>query len=63
MINTRQISSNYYTILTCLTDILHRYSQNSSIFQNLSQTLYSSSSINQIKLLDDYSNILQNILK
>jgi hypothetical protein len=58
----RQLSSNYFTILTCLTDILHRYSQNSSIFNNLSQTLFSSS-IDQIKLLNDYSNILQNIFK
>jgi hypothetical protein len=62
MLAARQLSSNYFTILTCLTDILHRYSQTSSVFNNLSQTLFSSS-VNQIKLINDYSNILQNILK
>ncbi|CAF1057149.1 unnamed protein product [Rotaria sp. Silwood1] len=58
----RKISSNLYIIATCLSDILYRYSRNSSIFDNLSQALFSSS-IDQIKLLNDYSNILQNILK
>ncbi|CAF3191853.1 unnamed protein product [Rotaria sp. Silwood2] len=62
LITARQLSSNYYIISTCITDILYRYSQNSSIFDNLSQALFSSS-VDQIKLLNDYSNILQNILK
>ncbi|CAF1169299.1 unnamed protein product [Rotaria sordida] len=63
LISTRQLSSNYYIISTCLTDILYRCSsRNLSIFHNLSQTLFSSS-IDQIKLLNDYTNILQNILK
>ncbi|CAF3332429.1 unnamed protein product [Rotaria socialis] len=62
-ITTRQISSNYYTISTCLTDLLHRCSLNSTLFYNLSQTLFSSSSIDQIKLLNDYSNIIKTILK
>ncbi|CAF1184476.1 unnamed protein product [Rotaria sordida] len=60
-ITARQLTSNYYIISTYLTDILYCYSRNSSIFNNLSQTLFSSS-IDQIKLLNDYSNILQNIL-
>ncbi|CAF1616575.1 unnamed protein product [Rotaria magnacalcarata] len=62
-ITTRQISSDYYTISTCLTDLLHRCSLNSTVFNNLSQTLFSSSSIDQIKLLNDYSNIVKTILK
>ncbi|CAF1082455.1 unnamed protein product [Rotaria sordida] len=60
-ITARQLTSNYYIISTYLTDILYCYSRTPSIFNNLSQTLFSSS-IDQIKLLNDYSNILQNIL-
>lgn len=74
MIAARQLSTTYYTLSTCLTDLLHRYlemtsSENnsipSSLFHDLDQTLFSSNntSINQSKLLDEYSNILQNILK
>lgn len=74
MLAARQLSVTYYTLSTCLTDLLHRYieitsSQNnkisSSLFYSLDQTLFSSSitPANQSKLLDDYSNILVNILK
>jgi len=73
MIAARQLSTTYYTLSTCLTDLLHRYfeisssqtnSISSSLFHNLEQTLFSSNtSTTQSKLLDEYSNILQNILK
>jgi hypothetical protein len=73
MIAARQLSVTYYTLSTCLTDLLHRYfeisssqtnSTSSSVFHNLDQTLFSSiTSTNQSKLLDEYSNVLQNILK
>jgi hypothetical protein len=77
MIAARQLSSTYYTISTCLTDILHRYCEislsqtnnlSSSLFNNLNQILSSSSAsstnlIDQSKLLAEYSNVLQNILK
>jgi hypothetical protein len=71
MIAARQLSVTYYTLSTCLTDLLHRYLEisssqdnniSSSLFHNLDQTLFSSS-INQSKILDEYSNVLQNILK
>ncbi|CAF4426646.1 unnamed protein product, partial [Rotaria magnacalcarata] len=71
MINARQLSITYYTLSTCLTDLLHRYLKisqtnkiSSSLFHNLDQTLFSSSVTpsNQSKLLDEYSNILVNIL-
>ena len=73
MIAARQLSMTYYTLSTCLTDFLHRYFAmpssemtilSSSLFHNLDETLFSSvTSANQSKLLDDYSNVLQNILK
>lgn len=76
MIAARQLSMTYYTLSTCLTDFLHRYfatsssqttttiTLSSSLFHNLDETFFSSSnSTNQSKLLDDYSNIIQNILK
>lgn len=73
MIAARQLSVTYYTLSTCLTDLLHRYfeitssqtnSISSSLFHNLDQTLFSSNtSTNQSNLLNEYSNILQNILK
>ncbi|CAF2463107.1 unnamed protein product [Rotaria sp. Silwood2] len=78
MIAARQLSITYYTLSTCLTDFLHRYVEmsssssspqtnniSSSLFHNLDKTLFTSSitSINQSQLLDEYSNILLNILK
>ncbi len=69
MIASRQLSINYYTLSTCLTDLLHRYFEisssqtNNSLFHNLDQTLFSSSTTNPSTLFDEYSNILQNILK
>ncbi|CAF3341923.1 unnamed protein product [Rotaria socialis] len=71
MINARQLSITYYTLSTCLTDLLHRYVEisqtnkiSSSLFHNLDQTLFSSvTPSNQSKLSDEYSNILVNILK
>ena len=78
MIAARQYSVTYYTLSTCLTDLLHRYFEisssqsnnlSSSLFHNLEQTLFSSSSTttttttNLSKLSDEYTNILQNILK
>ncbi|CAF3732541.1 unnamed protein product [Adineta steineri] len=72
MIAARQLSLNYYTLSTCLTDLLHRYieisssSQNnnvsSSLFHNLDRTLFSTTT-NPSKLSDEYSNIIHNILK
>lgn len=70
MIAARQLSTTYYTLSTCLTDYLHRYfSQTtpstidvtSSLFHNLDEMLHSPQE--QSKLLDEYSNIIQNILK
>ncbi|CAF1090227.1 unnamed protein product [Rotaria sp. Silwood1] len=77
MIAARQLSMTYYTLSTCLTDFLHRYVEislssspqtnniSSSLFHNLDKTLFSSSltTTNQSQLLDEYSNILLNILK
>ncbi|CAF0752178.1 unnamed protein product [Rotaria sordida] len=76
MVATRQLSMTYYTLSTCLTDFLHRYIEmsssssqtnniSSSLFHNLDKILFSSSvtSTNQSQLLDEYSNILLNILK
>jgi hypothetical protein len=73
MIAARQLSITYYTLSTCLTDLLHRYFEissssqtnnlSSSLFHNLDQTLFSSSTTNPSTLFDEYSNILQNILK
>lgn len=77
MIAARQLSATYYTISTCLTDILHRYCDmisrenndvSSSLLNNLYQTLFASSNLSinlsdQAKLLAEYANVLQTILK
>ncbi|UJR36982.1 hypothetical protein I4U23_029690 [Adineta vaga] len=74
MISARQLSATFYTLSTCLTDLLHRYNEisssqsnkilSSTLFHNLDQTLFSTvPSTNSSKLFDEYSNILQNILK
>ncbi|CAF0949123.1 unnamed protein product [Adineta ricciae] len=72
MIAARQLSVTFYTLSTCLTDLLHRYNESalsqanktlsSALLHNLDQTLFSTSS-NSSKLFDEYSNILQNTLK
>jgi len=77
MIAVRQLSTTYYTISTCLADILHRYCEiitstehdvSSSLLNNLHQTLFSSSSTSnklndQSRLLGEYAQILQTILQ
>ncbi|CAF1289946.1 unnamed protein product [Adineta ricciae] len=72
MIAARQLSVTFYTLSTCLTDLLHRYSESalsqanktlsSTLLHNLDQTLFSTTS-NSSKLFDEYSNVVQNILK
>ena len=77
MIAVRQLSTTYYTISTCLADILHRYREmitsgehdvSSPLLNNLHQTLFSppstSNKLNdQSRLLAEYANVLHTILQ
>lgn len=74
----RQLSATYFTISTCLSDVLHRYSEqtptenndcSSSSLDSLRRTLFSSptsisdESHSSTELLADYSKNLQNALQ